>query len=125
MHYSFHGPLLYEAYKIGTCLVVSLCLLYISQLIQKTFKPFTIYRDLCDGPSYTYCSGVRNITGGTLFFPQFWTDLHESWQEGGPWDPNFCPPPHEVRQGDFIIEDCVPLSVNEPHDHCATARSRH
>ncbi len=28
------------------------------------------------------------------------------------------------RQDDFIIEDCVPLSVNEPNDHCATARSR-
>ena len=24
----------------------------------------------------------------------------------------------------LLIEDCVPLSVNEPHDHCATARSR-
>ena len=33
---------------------------------------------------------------------------------------------HEVssgRQGDFVIEDSVPLSVNEPHDRCATARS--
>ncbi len=28
------------------------------------------------------------------------------------------------RQDDFIIEESVPLSVNEPHDHCATARSR-
>ncbi len=28
------------------------------------------------------------------------------------------------RQGDYLKEDCVPLSVNEPHDHCATARSR-
>ena len=23
----------------------------------------------------------------TLFFPQFWIDLNESWQEDGPWDP--------------------------------------
>ena len=38
--------------------------------------------------SYTYCSDVQNITGGTLFFPQFWMDLDESWQEVGPWDPN-------------------------------------
>ncbi len=44
--------------------------------------------------SYIYCSGVRNITGVTLFFPQFWTYLNESWQDDGPWDPNIeliCP----------------------------------
>ncbi len=28
------------------------------------------------------------------------------------------------RQRDFKIEDSVPLSVYETHDHCATARSR-
>ncbi len=51
--------------------------------------PFFLDIELCTWSlriiySYTYCSGVRNITGGTLFFPQFWTDLDESGQEDGP-----------------------------------------